>query len=84
MHSFVAALQLGNLRYEVHFDQYYAPDGIRYLVNVRSRNGDSHYFIMEKKTNEWRIVNAPIVSELFLDNEKLFSDFINRYRKTKV
>ena len=83
MHSFIANLRSDNLRFQVHFDQYYAPDGVRYLVNVRSRNGDSSYFIMKKHTDDWRIVNSQIVSELFLGFEKWFSDAIMSYQKNK-
>lgn len=76
MHSFNKNFLLSDLRFEAHFDQYYAPNGIRYLVNVRDRTGDSYYFNMEKQTDKWRIVNSPVVSELFLNNENKFSEAI--------
>jgi acid phosphatase class B len=84
MHSFMTNMLLGDLRFEVHFDKYYAPDGVRYLVNVRNRTGDSYYFIMERNNGKWRIVNPLIVNDLFVNNQHRFSEAINLYLGKKV
>jgi hypothetical protein len=76
MHSFVTDFLLGDLQFEVHFDQYYAPNAMRYFVFVKGRSGGSYYFNMEKHADEWKIINAPMVNELFLNNQKKFSDAI--------
>jgi hypothetical protein len=76
MQSFVVHLVLGSLQAEVHFNAYYAPKGVRYFVYARSRDGESWPFNMEKQWDGWRIVNAPSVNPLFLENERKLSDAI--------
>ncbi|HWJ25660.1 MAG TPA: hypothetical protein VNS32_03900 [Flavisolibacter sp.] len=81
MHSFIKNLILDNLTFEIHFNEYYAPNGVRYFVVARERYGDSYCFNMKKQTDEWRIINAPIVQDLFLNNEKKLSDAIMDHQK---
>jgi hypothetical protein len=77
MRSFVKDIVLNNISFQVHFNEYYSPNGKRYFVFAGNRHGDSYSFNMERKENEWRIVDAPRVHECFLNNEKKLSDLIN-------
>jgi len=84
MHSFITDLILDSLQFEVHFNEYYSPNGIRYFVFARDQNGDSYSFNMEEKNDEWRIINAPRIQDLFLNNEKKFSDAIIEHQKNNT
>lgn len=82
MNSFIVHLVLDHLHLEVHFNGYYAPNGIRYFVYARTSEGTSWSFTMEKDQDEWRIVNAPRVEDLFLKNEKKFSESIITHQES--
>ncbi len=79
MESFTKNILLNNIAFRLHFDKINAPKGVKYFVFARDQNGDSYSFNMEKEDSNWRIVNAPRVNDIFLNNEKKLSDAIKEH-----
>jgi hypothetical protein len=76
MDTFFINLLLDTIPMEVHLTRIHAPNGVKYFVFTSDQRGNSYSFNMERNGTEWRIVNAPSVSELILKNEKILSEAI--------
>jgi hypothetical protein len=78
MDTFSKKILLDTTPFEVHFTMINAPNGIKFFVFACDQGGNTSSFNMERSGNEWRIVNAPKVTELILKSEKRLSEAINQ------
>lgn len=74
--SFTIVLVLGGISFRLYFDKINTSKGIKFFVFAEDRSGNRYSFNMEDFGDQWRIVNAPKVSDIFIQNEKQLSDAI--------
>ena len=71
MQSFTRRIYIGEgFNPAFHFTKIYTTSGLRIHVSVIDMEDQSHAFYMELKGTEWKIVNAPKVSEWIMNAEK--------------
>jgi hypothetical protein len=78
MDTFLKKMLLDTTLFEVHFTMINAPNGVKFFVFTCDQRGNTYSFNMERAGSDWRIVNAPSVTELILKNEKGLSEAINQ------
>ena len=67
--SVTRRIVIQNIPYEMFFTKISILDGIKYFVYAESEHEGNYAFNMKKVDNDWKIINAPKVPGIFLNNE---------------
>jgi hypothetical protein len=79
MNSFKEDIYLKNSRLHFLFNKIEMPTGFKFFVACTTRNREQWLFTMEKRGNDWQIINAPKVADEILCLQPELSLIIKRH-----
>jgi hypothetical protein len=61
---------------EFFFTRIYTVNSVHYHISVMDKSGHSHFFTMEQKNEQWKIINAPKIPDWIVRIEEQLEEAI--------